>query len=59
MNIRDQISCVEREIKMRKKVYPGLVFREKMSKTEADQEIDTMQNVLKTLQNLDQGELGL
>lgn len=47
-----QISAVEREIKMRHSVYPGLVLRKKMSQREADIQIAAMEAVLKTLQSL-------
>jgi hypothetical protein len=40
------IECVEREIRMRERVYPAWVARGKMSKERADREIALMREVL-------------
>lgn len=45
----DQIVCVEREIAMRVRVYPGWVARGKMKQAKADDEITKMRAVLTTL----------
>lgn len=44
-----QIAEVRREIQMRHKVYPGLVFKRRMSQGEADELILLLENVLATL----------
>jgi len=57
ITVQDQIECVEREIKMRKRVYPRWVSSFKMDQEKADREILTMQEVLKTLRQLDTSDL--
>lgn len=47
-----QIAAVKREINMRKGVYPKLVANKRLSQEKADDEIATMQAVLKTLEEL-------
>lgn len=47
-----QISEVEREIKMRRQVYDGLVARGKMTNAKADRGIRVMESVLDTLRSL-------
>lgn len=49
INIKDQIKCVEREIEMRKKVYPRSVLNGRMTPGQKDREIATMTAVLNTL----------
>lgn len=49
MEIGKQISCIEREIGMRERVYPIWVERKKMSQQKADEERKAMREVLKTL----------
>jgi hypothetical protein len=44
-NVAEKLKCVERELGMRKRVYPGLVRRGKMSVTESDYEIKTMESI--------------
>jgi len=46
----EQIACVEREIRMRERVYPRWVEAKKMSQAKADHEIACMRAALKTLQ---------
>lgn len=48
-NIDEQIECVEREIKQRKRVYPRWVEQEKMTQALADRELSRMSDVLSTL----------
>ena len=50
ITVKQQIACVEREIKQREKVYPGLVFSRRMRQVEADWQIQAMKAVLSTLQ---------
>lgn len=47
-----QIAAVEREIAMRRRVYPGWVAARKMTQTKADAEIRAMETVLATLRGL-------
>ena len=49
ISITRQIQCVEREIAMRQKVYPGQVARGRMFQEQADNEIAAMKAVLNTL----------
>ena len=51
-DICDQIACIERELTMRRRVYPRLLVAEKMTKETAEHEIETMRAVLKTLKNI-------
>lgn len=48
-SLQAQIAEVQREIRMRRDVYPGLVARRKMREGEAEEKILIMQNVLATL----------
>lgn len=50
-----QIAAVEREIRMRRMVYPGQVVKRKMTQTSADVEIAAMLAVLKTLERVRDG----
>lgn len=47
--IDDLIRCAEREIKMRKKVYPWRVRQGKMPQGQADREIRLMEAILENL----------
>lgn len=48
----DQIACVDREIRMRRRVYPRQVSAGRMSQQTADREIALMSAVLETLLSL-------
>lgn len=48
--IEAQIRCVEREIRMRKRVYPSWVERGRMTQAKAEEELEAMEAVLATLQ---------
>lgn len=50
VSLPDQITCVEREIAMRKSAYPRWVAGKKLAQAKADHELAAMQAVLKTLQ---------
>lgn len=50
ISLPDQIKCVEREIMMRKRVYPAWVDAKRMTEDRAGVEIATMTAALKTLQ---------
>lgn len=47
-----QIACVERELKMRLRVYPRWVEAGRMTQAKADAEIGAMEAALGTLQSL-------
>ena len=47
--LSEQIACVEREIKMRERVYPNRVATRRMSQAKADIEVVRMKAVLETL----------
>ena len=51
-DILTQIQCVKREIVLRKSVYPGLVSRGKMKQVTANYELETMVDVLATLEQV-------
>ena len=58
VTIEDQIKAVEREISMRRRVYPNWVASKRMSKEKADKEIAAMEAVLETLKEVQkQGQL--
>lgn len=51
---QQQVQCVERELKLRHRVYPSLVKRGRMTQAQMDHEIACMQAVLATLERLAQ-----
>lgn len=51
--LAERIACVEREIKMRERVYPRWVAAEKMTQQKADAELAAMRAVLATLKAMD------
>jgi hypothetical protein len=52
VSLVDQIRCVERELRQRRKVYPTLVYRKRMRSEDAARETWAMQAVLDTLRKL-------
>jgi hypothetical protein len=48
----EQLACVEREVAMRKAVYPRWVGASKMKQAKADAEIRAMEAVAETLRGL-------
>lgn len=54
--LRHQIEEVERELVMRRQVYPGLVRRKTMRQGEADLHMGRMEAVLATLRWLQENE---
>lgn len=52
ITIEDQIKTVEREIGMRRRVYPNWVASKRMSQEKADKEIKNMEAVLETLKEV-------
>lgn len=49
VSLTDQIACIEREIRMRERVYPRWVESKRMTQTKADHEILVMRAVLDSL----------
>lgn len=56
IQVTEQIACVEREIAMRKRVYPRWVADERMTQAKADHEIRAMEAVLETVRAADERE---
>lgn len=62
VSLPEQIKCVEREIAMRRRVYPRWVADKRMTQAKADHELAAMEAVLETLKAalaIEQPELGL
>lgn len=57
MNYAAMIAECEREIRMRNRVYPGLVSRGRMTQEDADKQITLMREVVDTLNNITQPAL--
>lgn len=51
ISLRDQIEAIEREIRIRRKVYPKWVAKKHMTQAKADFEIAAMQAALATLKS--------
>jgi hypothetical protein len=51
--LEEQIAEVQREIVLRKSVYPKLVARGKLTQAEASRQLQLMVEVLKTLRRID------
>lgn len=58
VSLVEQIACVEREIKLRERVYPRRIAARQMSKDLADRELERMRAVLATLHDLERGDRG-
>lgn len=56
-SITEQIKSAERELAIRKKVYPGLISKEKMTADEVRHEIECMESIVETLRMFKQGNL--
>ena len=54
MNITDddRVKCIEREVILRRRVYPRFVQTGKMTQKKADQEIAVMESILNMMKNL-------
>ena len=52
VDLANQIRCVEREVRMRERVYPRWVASGKMTAPAADRELAAMRAVLSTLLSL-------
>jgi hypothetical protein len=55
ITLSDQIASVQREIRMRSKVYPRWVADKKLTQSKADHEIAAMRAVLATLEQVRAG----
>jgi hypothetical protein len=49
-DLEDIVACLDREVRMRKRIYPGRVRHHRMTQAAADREIAIMEQVLKTAQ---------
>jgi len=58
ITIDDQIKCAERELAMRKRVYPRWITAKKMSEEKANREIAVMESIIKTLKAVKKIENG-
>lgn len=57
MNIDMLVASAEREERIRRKVYPGLVARKDMTQKQADYEIECMRQIVACLRRVQEGEL--
>lgn len=55
--LEEQITCVEREISMRERVYPRWVVEHRMTQAKAERELAAMRAVLRTLRGLQEAAL--
>jgi len=54
--LQEEIACIERELKLRYRVYPDRVQQRAMTRQRAEREIETMQAVHRRLVKLAEGE---
>lgn len=47
--LTEQIKCIEREIERRERNYPYLIIQNKMTKGQAEKEIELMKSIYNTL----------
>lgn len=52
----EQLSCVERELRLRKKLYPRKILDGRLTAFEADRELKRMEAVVETIRGLAQSE---
>jgi len=52
ITLAEQVQCVAREIKLRERTYPRLIYRGKITRSLAETELRRMRAVLSTLQSL-------
>lgn len=57
--IPEMLKCAERELALRKNVYPSLVRRGKMSVTASDYELKTMEHIADHFRELAAAQIGL
>lgn len=56
MTETDKLKCVERELRLRKKVYPRWVAEGRMTQQQAEHEIDCMQAIVTDYDKIVHGE---
>jgi hypothetical protein len=56
ISLADQLAAAQREVRLRKQVYPRLIAQGKMTAVEADYQIRVMEAIGKTLHRLDAEE---
>lgn len=56
ITLADQVKAAERELKLRKRVYPRRVSNQQMTPQQAQHETAAMEAILATLQGLDEKE---
>lgn len=54
--LAEQVACVEREIRMRRRAYPRWVADRRLAQDKADAELRAMEAVAETLRRLAEGE---
>jgi hypothetical protein len=54
-NLAEQIACLEREIVLRRRLYPSWVRAHRLSQPKADREIACMEAALASLRRLEAG----
>lgn len=52
IGLTEQVACAEREVAMRRRVYPRWVEAKKMTQQKADHEIAAMEKIAETLKTL-------
>lgn len=52
VTLHDQLKCAQRELNLRRRVYPSWIARGKMSGQKADHEIAAMEAIVDTLSEL-------
>jgi hypothetical protein len=52
VTIADQLKCARRELALRQRAYPRWIDNGRMSRDEADREIEAMSAIVATLQTL-------
>lgn len=53
ITLSEEIACVERELRLRMRVYPRFVANKRMTKEKADREIELMRSVVDRLKALE------
>jgi hypothetical protein len=56
VSFTDQLRCAERELKLRKRVYPRRIEAQRMTQDLADREVRMMEAIVGTLEALAQKE---
>lgn len=56
MTYHDMLDCAERELRLRRKVYPTLISRGRMTAQKAQREIEAMEHIAITMRALAEQE---